>query len=160
MVIAMKIWKKILKTGLFLFTIGVVFLVGVYVYAYFSKPLDIKTANNYYLYDKDDKIFSGNNQDWVKLDDISPYVINATIATEDKNFYKHQGFDYLRIIKSLYVNFINGKTLQGASTITQQLAKNLFLEFDKTWSRKIKEAWLTVNLETHYSKDRAQNCCF
>ena len=153
MVIAMKIWKKILKTGLFLFTIGVVFLVGVYVYAYFSKPLDIKTANNYYLYDKDDKIFSGNNQDWVKLDDISPYVINATIATEDKNFYKHQGFDYLRIIKSLYVNFINGKTLQGASTITQQLAKNLFLEFDKTWSRKIKEAWLTVNLETHYSKD-------
>ena len=149
----MKIFKKVIVLSTIFFTIGIGLLIGIYVYSYFTQPLNIKSANNYYLYDKDDKLVSGNDDDWVTIKDISPYLINATIAIEDKNFYKHQGFDYLRIIKSLYINFVNGKTLQGASTITQQLAKNLFLEFDKTWSRKIKEAWLTVNLETHYSKD-------
>ena len=149
----MKIFKKVIVLSTIFFTIGIGLLIGIYVYSYFTQPLNIKSANNYYLYDKDDKLVSGNDDDWVTIKDISSYLINATIAIEDKNFYKHQGFDYLRIIKSLYINFVNGKTLQGASTITQQLAKNLFLEFDKTWSRKIKEAWLTVNLETHYSKD-------
>jgi len=56
-------------------------------------------------------------------------------------------------MKALYVNFINNKNLQGASTITQQYAKNLFLDFDKNWSRKIKEAWLTIRLEVQYSKE-------
>ncbi len=149
----MKIFKKFLFINTIIFALGVFLLFGIYVYSYFTQALNIKSANNYYLYDMNDKLVSGNDDDWVTLKDISPYLINATIAIEDKNFYKHQGFDYLRIIKSLYINFVNGKTLQGASTITQQLAKNLFLEFDKTWSRKIKEAWLTINLETHYSKD-------
>ena len=148
-----KIFKKFLFINTIIFALGVFLLFGIYVYSYFTQALNIKSANNYYLYDMNDKLVSGNDDDWVTLKDISPYLINATIAIEDKNFYKHQGFDYLRIIKSLYINFVNGKTLQGASTITQQLAKNLFLEFDKTWSRKIKEAWLTINLETHYSKD-------
>ena len=84
---------------------------------------------------------------------MSPYIIDATIAIEDKNFYNHQGFDYLRIIKALFINAKNRKNLQGASTITQQYAKNLFLNFDKTWSRKIEEAFLTMRLEAHYSKD-------
>lgn len=149
----MKILKKFLYINTIIFTLGIFLLFGIYVYSYFTQALNIKSANNYYLYDMNDKLVSGNDDDWVTLQDISPYLIDATIAIEDKNFYKHQGFDYLRIVKSLYINFINGKTLQGASTITQQLAKNLFLEFDKTWSRKIKEAWLTINLETHYSKD-------
>lgn len=84
---------------------------------------------------------------------MSPYIIDATISIEDKNFYSHSGFDYLRIIKAMLINIKNGKTLQGASTITQQYAKNLFLDFNKTWGRKIEEAFLTFRLEAHYSKD-------
>ena len=89
----------------------------------------------------------------MKLKDISPNLINATISIEDKNFYKHKGFDYLRIVKAMFNNIKNKKNIEGASTITQQYAKNLFLNFDKKWSRKINEAWLTIRLESHYKKD-------
>lgn len=121
-------------------------------YAYLSPKLPIDTANGYYLYDNTKaEIKEGTN--WISIKDMSPYIIDATIAIEDKNFYNHQGFDYLRIIKALFINAKNRKNLQGASTITQQYAKNLFLNFDKTWSRKIEEAFLTMRLEAHYSKD-------
>ena len=118
-----------------------------------SPKLSINSANGYYLYDKDKKLFTGNNDEWINLDNISTDLINATLAIEDKNFYKHMGFDYLRIVKAFGTNIVSGKTVQGASTITQQYAKNLFLDFDKKWSRKIEEAWLTIRLEVHYSKD-------
>ena len=64
------------------------------------------------------------------------------------------GFDALRIMKALIINVKNHSNSQGASTITQQLSKNLFLNFDKTWSRKMKEALITIRLESHYSKDK------
>ncbi len=129
--------------------------VGIYAYARFTPKLPIDSANSYYLYDKENNLVSnGNSKEWISLNEISPYLINATISIEDKNFYKHQGFDFLRIIKAMYVNLKSGKTLQGASTITQQYAKNLFLDFGKTWNRKIDEAWLTIRLESHYSKDQ------
>lgn len=121
-------------------------------YAQFSPKLSISGANTFYLYDQNNTLFSGSGED-LTLDDISPYLINATLAIEDKNFYNHTGFDVLRIIKALFINFTSRKTLQGASTITQQYAKNLFLDFDKKWSRKIEEALLTLRLEAHYSKD-------
>jgi len=148
--------KKLKKLGkIFIFCI--VFFIfayfGVYLVASLTEKLDINTSNGYYLYDTKNKLINGTSDQWIKLEDISPHLISATIAIEDKNFYKHQGFDYLRIAKSLYVNIVNQKTLQGASTITQQYAKNLFLEFDKTWERKIKEAWLTIRLESQYSKE-------
>jgi len=126
---------------------------SLYLVASITKKLDINTSNGYYLYDTASNLMNGTSDQWIKLDNISANLINATISIEDKNFYNHQGFDFLRIAKSLYVNIVNRKTLQGASTITQQYAKNLFLDFDKTWERKIKEAWLTVQLESQYSKD-------
>ena len=126
--------------------------IGLLIYAEISPKLPINGANSFYLYDKDNNLFSGKT-DALPLSDISPYLIDATIAIEDKNFYKHAGFDILRIVKALFINFTNQKTLQGASTITQQYAKNLFLDFDKKWSRKIEEAVLTLRLEAHYSKD-------
>ena len=116
--------------------------------------LAVDGANGYYLYDSNNALYTGSaSQDWASLDEISKDTINATISIEDKNFYKHQGFDFLRIIKAMLINIQNGDTSQGASTITQQYTKNLFLEFDKTWERKIKEAWLTIRLEAHYDKD-------
>lgn len=151
----MKKWKKILK-WLFLFVIVILILhAGMYLYAYITPKLQIKSANSFTMFDKDNNVFfqGSGNQEWIELDRISPYLIEATINTEDKNFYKHKGFDYLRILKALYVNIISGSTQQGASTITQQYAKNLFLVFDKTWARKWDEMWYTIEIETHYSKD-------
>jgi len=144
---------KRFRNGIFFGLIFIMIIfVSVYIVAYFTPILIINGANKYELYDASGTVFSGNNDKWVKLEDISPYLIEATIALEDKNFYNHAGFDYLRIAKSLFNN-ITTDTVQGASTITQQLAKNLFLDFDQTWSRKIKEAWLTVRIETQYTKD-------
>ncbi len=126
---------------------------GILLYAKLSPKLSIDSANGYYLYDNEGNQIEEGTDEWISLSQMSPYIINATISVEDKNFYKHSGFDYLRIIKAMLINIKNGKTLQGASTITQQYAKNLFLDFDKTWSRKIEEAFLTLRLEAHYSKD-------
>ena len=148
--------KKLKKTFKLLSIFVVIFMViymGIYIIASQTKKLDISSPNGYYLYDSNNELINGTSGEWIKLDEISENLINATISIEDKNFYSHQGFDYLRIMKSLYVNFINKKTLQGASTITQQYAKNLFLDFDKTWERKLKEAWLTIRLESQYDKD-------
>lgn len=148
-----KMRKTVKKILLFIVFISIIYI-GIYVCARMTPKLSINTSSSYFLYDKDNDLFENNgNNEWVKLDDISQYLIDATIAIEDKNFYKHQGFDYLRIIKAIYTNLTHGKIVQGASTITQQYAKNLYLTFDQNLKRKIDEAWLTVRLETHYSKD-------
>ena len=149
----MKTLKKIIKIGIICLIILVSFYFGLYLYAKTLKKLDITTANNYYMYDRYGELFSGYNIDYINLDKISPYLVNATISIEDKNFYKHIGFDYLRILKALLINVKNNKTVQGASTITQQYAKNLYLEFDKTWERKLDEAWITIKLESTFTKD-------
>lgn len=96
---------------------------------------------------------SNNNNDWVSLKDISKYVRNATIISEDKSFYDHSGFDYLRIGKAMFNNIKSGTIVEGASTISQQYVKNLYLDFNQTWKRKIDEAFLTIKLELRYSKD-------
>lgn len=149
----MKFLKILWKLSISFYIIILLGYISLVIYGKTMPKLDINSANSYYLYDINGNRFSGTNDEWISLDNISPYLINATIAIEDKNFYKHQGFDFLRIIKSLYINAINRETLQGASTITQQYAKNLFLSFDKTWNRKIEEALLAIRLESHYSKD-------
>ena len=145
-----KKWLFIILGIIFFF---IIIYFGIYLYAKVQPKLPITGANGYHLYDINGEVYTASSNENVSLNDISKHLINATIAVEDKNFYKHQGFDFLRIIKALFVNVKSGENLQGASTITQQYAKNLFLEFDKTWDRKIKEAWITIRLETHYSKD-------
>ncbi|MDD6879043.1 MAG: PBP1A family penicillin-binding protein [bacterium] len=143
------------KYMIFLILIVTVICFCSYGYSKLNNKLEITSANNISLYDDSGEVFfqgNGSNK-WVSLKDISINVINATISTEDKNFYKHFGFDFLRIIKAGYTNVINRKTVQGASTISQQYVKNLFLDFDKTWERKWNEMWLTINLELNYTKD-------
>lgn len=151
----MKKVKFILKA--FLSTIILVFtgIISLYLYSYFSSPIALNNTNKYILYDnKENIIFSGvDKKEWVDIENINPNMINAILSIEDKNFYKHHGFDYLRIIKTLFNNIISKDITGGASTISQQLVKNMYLEFDQTWERKIKEAFLTMNLEMHYSKD-------
>lgn len=148
-------WKLIRKLFVFVFLFCLLFIFGAFLYVKFSPVLNINSTNSIALYDnKDEVFFKGNeSKEWVSLDNISDYLVNATIVTEDKNFYKHFGFDLLRIIKAGYINIINRSTIQGASTITQQYAKNLFLDFEKTWKRKWEELWYTLRIEANYSKD-------
>lgn len=150
--------KKTLKFLLVFVIISLIIALIGYVSIYFiaslSDDLNINSANGFYLYDNKGDLYNGQNDDWVNLNDISDNLINATLAIEDKNFYRHIGFDYLRIVKALMTNIKTGKTVQGASTISQQYVKNLYLDFGKTWERKIDEAWLTMKLETHYTKDQ------
>ncbi len=108
------------------------------------------------VYDSDFKTISGltpENRITVSLDEISPDFIDAVISVEDKNFYKHSGFDYAGILRALFANIKAGKVVAGGSTITQQTAKNLFLTNDRTFSRKFKEIFYTIQLERRYSKD-------
>lgn len=151
----MKRLKKILKIFLFIFLAIVVVIAGTITYIKMSPKLEIKSANAFLMYDQTNELFfqGSGQQEWVNLDNISDNLIKATIYTEDKHFYKHHGFDYLRILKAMYVNITSKSKSQGASTISQQYAKNLFLDFDKTWERKLNEMWFTMQLEVHYSKD-------
>ena len=149
----MKILKKLIKFSIIGCTICFIAIYGLYIYARYTTKLIIQNPNQFTIYDQNGDIVKDLSETWVELKDISPHVINATISIEDKNFYNHNGFDYLRILKSLYVNIKSKAAKQGASTITQQLAKNLYLTFDKTWERKLKEAWLTIELESQYEKD-------
>lgn len=150
-----KVWKISVFCVICFVCLFVLFNLVGFLYAFITPKLDIKSANAFSVYDKDSKlVFQGNGNDsWVSLDDMSEYVIWATISTEDKNFYKHFGFDYPRIAKAMLVNISSFSIEQGASSITQQYAKNLFLDFEKSWGRKWKEMWLTFELEAHYSKD-------
>ena len=144
--------SKFVKISIFIFIIS---LIGLLLYLKLSPKITINSANNITLYDKDQNVFfkGSESKEWVSIDDISKDLIDATIYTEDKNFYKHFGFDFLRIGKALITNLKNKSMDQGASTITQQYAKNLFLDFDKTWNRKLQEAWYTLKIEANYSKN-------
>ena len=95
---------------------------------------------------------SGQKRYWVNMKDISPDLVNATVSVEDKNFYHHHGFDFKRIAGAVVADIQAFAKVQGASTITQQYARNLFLEHDKTWKRKLTEAFYTIRLEMNYSK--------
>ena len=142
----MKKFILISKIFIFIFFTFIIVNMSFYVYAFITPKFSINTGNNIIFYDSE-------NRDYVKLNKISKNVRDAIVSVEDKNFYNHKGFDYPRILKAIFINMTNGKIKQGASTISQQYVKNLYLTFDQTLKRKMKEAVLTIELETHYSKD-------
>lgn len=109
------------------------------------------------IYDRNGKllyeIYAEKNRTPVSLKDLPEYIKWATIASEDKNFYRHHGFDFGGVLRAAY-NIIFHQTLQGGSTITQQLVKNVLLTPERTLHRKIREIILTYLVEVIYSKDR------
>lgn len=100
------------------------------------------------LYD----VFTNQRRSPVKLDDVPLYLRQATIAIEDKNFYKHEGFDPTGILRAAW-NIVIHRKFQGGSTLTQQLAKNVLLSSERTLTRKIREFILAIQIERKYSKD-------
>src|SRR5579872_315932 len=90
----------------------------------------------------------------VPVGQLPAYVGNAFIAVEDRRFRSHFGIDPIGLVRAAFIDAVHGEYVQGGSTLTQQLAKNLFLTPDRTLRRKIEEAILAVYLETRYSKDQ------
>src|SRR3990167_2527861 len=111
-----------------------------------TKILD---RNEKVLYD----IYADKRRTPIKIDDAPIYLRQATVAIEDKNFYKHGGFDFLGILRGFSRIFIKGRA-EGGSTLTQQLVKNVLLTNDRTVIRKIKEFVLSIQIEKKYTKDQ------
>jgi penicillin-binding protein 1B len=90
----------------------------------------------------------------VRYDDLPPNLVNAILSAEDKRFFEHPGFDFIRIFGAAWNDLRHGTHLQGASTITMQVARTYFLNTDRNWRRKVAEAMLSFELEQRYSKQR------
>ncbi|MBO8172066.1 MAG: PBP1A family penicillin-binding protein [Bacillaceae bacterium] len=152
-------WFKRLTATFFVLTALVIVFLAAFLLYLRSQPLPVaEVMETTTIYDADqqviDTLYKGENRIYVPLDNIPEELIQATIAIEDRRFYSHFGFDFRRIARAVYVDLKHMDLVQGASTITQQLARNLYLTLEKTWERKVKEALLTVQLEMHYSKDQ------
>jgi penicillin-binding protein 1B len=90
----------------------------------------------------------------VRYEDIPPILVHAVVSIEDKRFFQHSGFDPIRIAKAMFVDVREHRNAQGASTLTQQLARNLWLDSRKTWTRKFDELLITLHLERKLSKQK------
>ena len=99
-----------------------------------------------------ERIMVLGGREFVPLDQISPHFIQAVVATEDHRFWEHHGVDKLRTVKALWITLFEPGRIQGASTITQQLAKNLFFSFERSYGRKFKELLAAFQIEHRYSK--------
>ena len=109
------------------------------------------------IYSSDNEIiktFTAYTYQKVELKDIPENLKKALIATEDKNFYNHHGYDLYGLVRSTIQNVVAGRVVQGASTITQQLARVLFLNNERTFDRKIKELFIAARIEKTISKDQ------
>lgn len=159
-------WRIVRWAVLSVVLLVVLAVAGVAVAAYVYWPTDLppaKALEEYTpsvgsrVYGADDEFlteFQAERRIFVPLQQIPPALRNAIIAVEDSRFYSHFGIDVRGIGRAAYANFRHGRVVEGGSTITQQLAKVLFLTPDRSFSRKVKEALLAFELEKRYSKDR------
>lgn len=151
----MKIYKKVAFYLAFLSFSALLFL---YILAYL-KPLPYNlNSNQLRLYDINNNIYYETNfnktSSWVDYEDIPPQLMEAFVMIEDRRFYHHYGIDPIRITTSLIQNIKAKSIVAGGSTITQQYARNLFLDQSQTITRKVKEAFYAMQLEMHYSKEQ------
>ena len=144
-----------------LFSFMLAGFIGVNLYLASQPPIqhleDFKPNVVTKLYSSDDEViktFTAYKFEKVDIKDVPDNIKNAIIATEDKNFYHHHGYDPIGVARSMVVNLATGDLKQGASTITQQLARILFLSNEKTFDRKIKEFIVAARIEKTISKDK------
>ena len=137
-------------------------LIGIFLWLFWGVPLPTNLSSDEYpvstkLFDRKGKliyeIYSDKRRTPIKLGDLPDYVKESTISIEDKDFYKHYGFSYTGIARSVY-NIIVKRKLQGGSTLTQQLVKNVLLSPERTVKRKVREFFLTMVVEGVYSKNQ------
>jgi penicillin-binding protein 1A len=120
------------------------------------RPVSI--GENSFVYAADGTLLGSipaeRNRQPVPLSRISPWMAKAVIATEDRRFYRHGGVDYEGILRAAWRDLNKGKVVEGGSTITQQVVRNLYIYHERTFTRKVKEACLAIKLSKHWSKDR------
>ena len=154
-------WKmKLFFVLLWLFVILAMVLGGYIFYCYktlpdFSKALSVERQPGVKILAEDGRelvSYGALFAEPVSVDKLPKYVPQAIIDTEDRRFYKHSGFDYIGFIRAMGVNLIKRRYAQGASTLTQQVAKNLFLTREKSIRRKVQEFLLARWLENHFTK--------
>lgn len=149
--------KKTIKIISSLFVCFMISILVLYTFAYLNGKPDLNKNRFIKMYDNNEEVFyqsiNDYNGQYATLDNISKTFLESIVAIEDHRFYEHRGFDPIGILRAIKVNIIALGKSEGASSITQQYARLLYLTNDKTWSRKIKEAFLTMQLETHLSKD-------
>lgn len=132
----------------------------IYLYKQLPSPNNLTTSENFpvstQVFDRNGnllyEIYGNENRIPINIEDLPEYVLQATVAIEDKKFYSHHGLDLTGLLRASFKNFKSEGNLQGGSTITQQLVKNALLSNEKTLQRKIKEAVLAVMTEIIYSK--------
>ena len=137
--------------------------IGVYAYNYFAEQVPtVETLREYtpptvtVVYDRNNEVLAEiyeNRRYVTSIDNIPKHVQDAFIAAEDANFWNHTGVDYMGIARAVIRNALKGRKAQGASTITQQVAKNFLLTSEKTYTRKIKEAILAQRIEQTFDKN-------
>ncbi len=162
--------KRKLKTTLLVIfiavAIAVLSMLALLTYGYISTPLNksrlLSSNIGVEIYDSSSStaspsVYYSSDRKIVSLTNLQPHTLNAFIAIEDKRFYKHNGYDLVRIAKAGLVNLMSGNKSQGASTITQQLVKNTLLSSEKTYSRKFKEILLAIKTEKNFDKDQILN---
>ena len=146
---------KLLGVGILLFLISVL-IVNIYIWKSDVSKLEKPAPQPTIIYDQNGEIaskISNSKIEGVGINQIPEEVIDAVISTEDQRFYKHNGLNYIGISRALFQNMMSGEVVAGGSTITQQLAKNVFLTHERTYTRKVKEWILTKKIERTYSKD-------
>ncbi len=141
-------WVGIIGTGAAAYVVLSVSAPDVYRLPERERGIVVLAANGEVLAHRG--VFQG---DQIRLDELPDYVPEAVIAIEDRRFYSHFGVDPIGLIRAAYANMRSGRIVQGGSTITQQLAKNLFLQPERTYKRKLQELVLALWLEYTYSKE-------
>src|SRR3989344_6064359 len=153
-------YKLVLK--IIFWSCSALLLLALTVFAYFAKDLprpekflEHQVAQTSKIYDRTGQIllysiYGEERRTLVKLQDISQYLKDAVVATEDSKLYQHRGLDFGGILRSVWLNLKTGSINYGGSTISQQLIRSTFLSLDKTLSRKVRELILTLELERRY----------
>jgi len=123
-----------------------------------DKDKVLQQSESSIIFDKNGKeiyrLYVDENREYVDYQDIPPVIIKAFVNVEDERFFSHSGLDIVAIGRALYKDIMAGSAVEGASTITQQLAKNVYLTNEKSIWRKTKEAVIALNLERNYSKEQ------
>src|SRR6266404_2043256 len=156
-------WKKIFTWSFRFFALGVLFLALMFLYYAKDLPdpnklLDRQVPESTKIYARDNSLLYEIHGEYkrtqVNLDQISPDLKNATVAVEDKDFYKHGGISVTGIIRAGLADILSLHKSQGASTITQQFVKNAILTNSKSWDRKVREIILAIAIDARFSKEQ------
>ena len=156
------LYSKISRYALFGLIGGIVLMFAIFLWYSRDLPspgklVEAQAENSTRIYDRKGiplySVYENVNRTYVKLDKIPKYLEQATIATEDKDFYKNKGFSITGYIRGLILSPILRRRVAGGSTITQQLVKNVLLSSERTLPRKIKELVLSIQVDKRYSKD-------